>query len=166
MVTAQQVDGRLEVGWSRRAVRYAVEATATVLLVVGLQAGRPIQIAPLAPVNRVAIAMQDDTPQAVQHQLLVTPPKAALGRQLGHAIVVGILVGEPPVHLARPAFRVALVALVVRVRILALVQAAALRVLAARGVRQDTAAARSALREITNPALGKAAVLLQAPDIM
>ncbi len=69
-------------GWSRGAVRYAVEARATVLLVVGLRAGRPIQIAPLALVNRAATAKRDDTPQVVQPTRCATRYKVGQVAQL------------------------------------------------------------------------------------
>ena len=55
------------------------------LLVVGLRAGRPIQIAPLALVNRVATAKRDDTPQVVQPTRCAALLKAALVLQLASA---------------------------------------------------------------------------------
>jgi hypothetical protein len=147
------------VGWSRGAVRCAVAAQATVLPAVSLQAGRPIRIALLAPVKRVAIAMRVVTPLVEQHQPPVTPLKLAPGLQLGHATADRTPLVVPPVLPAPPSFRAALAAIVVWVSIQALVQAVAPRAPAERGAGQDTAAARSAHRVITSPTLGKAAVL-------
>ena len=52
---------------------------------VGLQAGRPIRIAPLAPVNRVAIAKRVVTPLVEQPTQSVTPLKLAPGLQSASA---------------------------------------------------------------------------------
>ena len=134
-------------------------AQATVLPAVSLQAGRPIRIALLAPVKRVAIAMRVATPLVEQHQPPVTPLKLAPGLQLGHATADRTPLVVPPVLPAPPSFRAALVAIVVWVSIQALVQAVAPRALAERGAGQEPVAARSAQRVITSPTLGKAAVL-------